>query len=157
MLLFDISHLTMTDLAAALLEYQYDTPPPDLQAHDLSSVAADSGLAAKTAFERPSQHFRARFDQTGFAAPSTVVYLFASVLRHIRAALGGMAANRRIRSRIAQYGRRCPAKRSTWTTWTRAPRTMWGRRGFALGAKGRTVPQPLLNVAFPAEHRVLES
>ena len=28
----DISRLTMTDLAATLFEYQYDTPPPDLQA-----------------------------------------------------------------------------------------------------------------------------
>jgi len=60
--------------------------------NDLSSATADGELVAITTSEQPIQHFRARFDQSGVAAPSSVVYLFASVPRHIGAALGGTAA-----------------------------------------------------------------
>ncbi len=37
----------------------------------------------------------------------------------------------------------CLATRSTWMTWTARRRIRCGGLGFALGTKGRTVPQPL--------------
>ena len=47
-------------------------------------------MAAETTFERPSEHFGARFDETGVAARSSVVYWLASALPDIGAAFGGM-------------------------------------------------------------------
>lgn len=71
--------------------------------NDLNSTA-DSGWVPKTTLERLSRHFGPDVTRGASLLPSSVVYLWAGALRHI-GGLAGMAANRRIRSRIARYRR----------------------------------------------------
>jgi hypothetical protein len=81
-------------------------------------ACANIGWAAQAALG-------ARFDQTGVAALSSIVYLFAAALRHdMGTALGGIAVNRRTRSRIARYSRHGIAASANWRVTQRVWRTI---------------------------------
>jgi hypothetical protein len=96
----------MTGYAGAPFEYQYDTLPLDFQAQRPRFCNRRQRIGCENNVWVPQGRLGAKFDQTAVAAPSSVVCLLAGVLRHIGTALGGMAANRRSRSRIARYSRR---------------------------------------------------
>jgi hypothetical protein len=77
-------------------------------------------IGARSPFRMPGQPFCPRSVDSHSVAPSAFVGLSPPALGHIGAALGGIAANRRIRSRIVRYRPWGTATSASWNVTYRA-------------------------------------
>ena len=106
-------------------EQQYNVPPQESKRRWLDPSVNNVKWRAKSGLRWSKKSFCARFVQTDGVAPSPIVRLFVVAPGHIGAALGEVAANRRIRSRIVRYNRRGTATSASWNVMYRACRTIF--------------------------------
>jgi hypothetical protein len=111
-----VSHMTFAGQEAPASSSTNNIPPSPGRTQAQNARLHDDlrWIGAKSAFRMPRRLFGPRIVDSRSVATCAFVVLSPPAPGHIGAALGGMAANRRIRSRIARYSRRGIATSANW-------------------------------------------